>query len=132
MFRLVTCPPHYYIKMFPQIFFWIPFWIALLLNPILEPLLDAHDFFMQCVMQGNSISNMGMLVNRTCYYSGNQVFGGCYNPRHVTKRDVLLLATLRYLFMSYHMCVTMYVLHICTYQGQCIIAIIYCIKHIPF
>ena len=37
---------------------------------------------------GNLISNMGMLVTGTCYYSGNQVFGG------VTKQDMLQLATL--------------------------------------
>ena len=57
-----------------------------LLDPILEPLLDAHDFLCNAEQ-----SNMGMLVTRT------SSIWGCYNWRHVTKRDVLLLLTIRYL-----------------------------------
>ena len=103
MSRLVTCPPHYYIKICPWILFWIPFcipfwipfWIPLLdpllnpllcphLEPLLEPLLDANGFLCNNANLGNSISNMGMLVTSACYYSGNPFFGG------VTIRDMSL------------------------------------------
>ena len=56
-----------------------------LLDPILilEPLLDAHDFLCKAEQ-----SNMGMLLFR------KSSILGCYN---VTKQDVLLLLTIRYL-----------------------------------
>ena len=60
----------------------------------------------------NSFSNTPMLLTETCFYIENQGFGGatnrdmlllkksslwgCNKLRHVTNRDVLLLATLRY------------------------------------
>ena len=123
MSRLVACPPHFYIKMFPWKTNSLPWYsfgspfgspFVLLLNPclnllldtLLEPLLDsllnAHDFSMQCVMYGNSISNMGMLVTGTCYYSGNKVFGG------VTIQDMSLNKTCFFLQLYSNHKITLY------------------------